>query len=307
MAKPEPVPPGWLDRINAVIAFFFDPCDAPVSLYVKTAGIAVLDAFMILWQFDPQQFFISWGAPKKAMARARSKRKGRSGSKSKGKFGKWGGRLAAYTDPSDLMGKAMPGAERMQGRYVTTGVAHMWNFFGRWERLAWWLFVAELVTLSLYRWVSFLMGSRFCAAQGATVLLAVNDKQTFSWLGEWNAVVFPTVEKIRGNVTWNHAAGLFTGKTATIVVGGTVRNGTDVEDVAKFRLVVGGAEVVTETEVTVGAKSEAAWALSWEAGRAFTFRVEATTEEAFLEILDPSLTLWGDPKDDGPDEESPDA
>src|SRR5690606_490414 len=148
--------------------------------------------------------------------RARSNRKGRSGSKSKGKFGKWGGRLASFTDPSDLMGKAMPGAQMLQGRYVTTGVAHMWNFFGVFERFAWWLFVAALATLSLYRRLSFLLRSTCCAAQGATVLLVTNTPQTVFGASIWTAVVFPQIEKLRGSVTWNHAAGLFSGQTCTI-------------------------------------------------------------------------------------------
>jgi hypothetical protein len=294
MSADNKVPDSWLERINAVLDFFFDPCDAPLTLYVKTFFAGALDAFIILWTFDPQQFFISWGAPKKMMARARSQKKGRFGSKSKGKFGKYGGRVLQYLDPSDLMGKAMPGAEHLQGRYVHVGVAHLWNFFGRWERLAWWLFVVELVTLALYRWISFLMGSRFCAMQGATMLTCTNPPQTISYLGGWNDIVFNDIEKIRGNVIWNFAAGIFSGDQCHLVVGGTVVNATEVDDVLHVRLMAPSGSVVAQVDVPVASGSSAEWGVKTSFPGTLTFRAEAISEAAFLELTNQSLTLWGD-------------
>ncbi len=176
-----PTPTGYnkhkLDKINYVIEFAMDACDAPVQVYVRTLWPALLEALITYYAVDMTQIFTAYVKPHGALrgrrggghGRAKPKPTGPDRGSGKGKGAKrtWLKRWRAYSgfDPWDWLGRNLLGAEAAAARSVTPGVITMWTVYDLEQRVAYWLMMYEITEQFFYRWSSGVANSVYCQEQ----------------------------------------------------------------------------------------------------------------------------------------------
>lgn len=198
MAKP---PDGVLQRLNYIASFFFDPCDAPFTLYVETMLPALLEAAILWWAPVPDEIFTAWARPSKALGRRRSGRKGARGSKA----GRWGKnnklmRIVNF-DTNEFIGKRLPGAELLGEATLNRGTAFLWRIFGFLQLLGLIWLIWETVSGFFAKWFSLLYETQYCAATGVAVLDSYSTGYSISDIVEDNGFLALTIEKQRGPIT----------------------------------------------------------------------------------------------------------
>lgn len=205
MAAPQA---NFIEKINYIIASFMDPCDAPFTIYAETFLPAFIEAFVELYSFDPMEIkhqqFRSTNAP----LRQRSGRKGGRGSKAgRGRFRKYAGRVLGF-DPNEMVGNEM-GKWQKYTPALTWGKRFLWILDGLLQRAVFYWFLAELFLEAFYKWMTLVNKSEYCQAQSQTLLLAHGDPQTIAAISGWSPVLFNHIDKIRGDIQFQPAAGSF--------------------------------------------------------------------------------------------------
>jgi len=156
-----PQQPSWINKVNAIVKYFENPCDAPWSIYFETALPAAGEAIMVLLDFGFDDVVRGAFRPK-GLRSGRHTRRGR-----KGGLGKF-----AIPEIGEMLGAALPGAKAASGRKVTQGVKNLWLFDGVLQRLLWYWLVADVSVSFFYNWTSAIQQSEFCKKQGAGAALA---------------------------------------------------------------------------------------------------------------------------------------
>lgn len=198
-----PTPPdGLFQRINYVTDFFIDPCDAPLTVYAKTAAPALLNAFITYFALDLKNILTAFARPSKALGRRRGQKKGRRGRKR----GRWGKRYAWSRiidfDPNEYIGKKMPFADDLGNRKVSAGIVSLWVAEGLIERLLYWIMVADIVLNFFVEWTSAIYEAGYCDEQEASVLYATSDLWQIAGPLSPSAFQAAVIEKERGGITW---------------------------------------------------------------------------------------------------------
>ncbi len=154
MPKP-PVDPGYFDKVNYVIDSWTRGCEAPWFIYVETMGPAALKAFITLMTFG-------WDDVARGFFRPRGLRSQRHRRK-----GKKTGRLARFfPEIGEEIGKRLPGATEVKGRFYGHGEKALWLIDGVIQRgLFWWL-IADVTIDFAFNWTSLLYESDFCKDDG---------------------------------------------------------------------------------------------------------------------------------------------
>lgn len=208
--------PNAIDKINYVIDFVADMCDAPFTVYVETFFPALLELILSYYALDLMQILTSFARPAKALARSRRGPHGagqRKRGRPKTRSGRWA-RWLTY-DPYDDLGRRLGGLTDLPGREVSGGVIHFWQLFDILQRIAYWYFVLELTTQFFYKWFSGVNKSFYCQRQRNAWLAAHGDDQTRTGLLNPWPTLCPTIDKIRGPISWNIVAGTYAGTNAT--------------------------------------------------------------------------------------------
>ena len=184
MAEDEP---GIIEKINFIVKFAMDPCDAPWTAYALAASGAALEAFVSLYEIDWSDIFWSAFAASTGINRQRSGRKGRRGKKGRRGF-----------DVNENIGKQIGQWGKMKATKYPLAVGGLWVGFGILNRLNYWLFFADVVVQFLYRWTSLMFESRYCQAQKDAVILRKGAGYRLPALFPKTLILVPTLEKIRG-------------------------------------------------------------------------------------------------------------
>lgn len=215
-----PKAPNIIDKINYIIEFLVDPCDAPLTVYARWALPAALDLMLDYLVFQPDEIIIQSFRTSTAPRRQRSGRKGGRGLKaSRSKFRRYLGRVADF-DPNEQLGKKL-GRQTKLSAALRGPSAALWVFHGVLQRTLFFLFLAELAVDFFYNWFSLMTLHGYCDAQGKTVLLTGGDTLVINPIVPESPVNMPLIEKIRGAISWNGFGAAFTGKHATISIGGS--------------------------------------------------------------------------------------
>jgi len=216
--------PNWFDKINFIIAFWIDPCDAPLTVYAKTLWPAVVDFLWEYYQPDVSNVLVNLFRWRYIIPRVRTKKKGRGGQKNKkGPFGKLIGKVTSF-DQDEWISRRISNWTALTGRKVSSKFVTLLIVEGVIERLNFWLFMFELFLDLFYKWSSLMKKTIYCQAAGDDVLLAEGPSQPTIGIFGWIALVMPHVRKQRGRVTWNVSAGSFLGENGVCVVSCTVKN-----------------------------------------------------------------------------------
>lgn len=210
-------PSGVVERLNYIKSFFFDPCDAPLTLYVQTMLPALLEAAILWWFPVPEEIFTAWARPSRALGRYRSGRKGTRGSKSgrKPRFGRLG-RIIGF-DTNEFIGKRLPGAEFLGRGGVNWLNWSLWRIFAFTQLLGLIWLVWEVVSGFFARWFSLLYETEYCKESARTVLSAVGSGYLISNIVENNGFLALNIQKQRGPVSWGPGGGAVTGRNVTAV------------------------------------------------------------------------------------------
>lgn len=197
MPKP---PDGVVERLNYISSFFFDPCDAPLSLYVETMLPALLEAAILWYSPVPDEIFTAWARPSRALGRMRSGRKGTGGSKA----GRWGKNSKVMKvinfDTNEFIGKRLPGAELLGEATLFRGTAFLWRIFGFLQLLGLMWLVWEVVSGFFAKWFSLLYETEYCQATTTAVLDSYGTGHLISNVVENNGFLALSVQKQRGPI-----------------------------------------------------------------------------------------------------------
>jgi hypothetical protein len=149
-----PRQPTFIDKVNAIIDYVENPCEAPWMLYVETALPAAGQAILTLLDFGFDDVVRGALRPR-GLRSHKHTRRGRRGR----------GLGNAIPEIGELIGANLPGAQQAKGRQVSQGVKNLWLVDGVIQRgLFWWL-VADVTFEFLYAWASAIQATKVCSAQ----------------------------------------------------------------------------------------------------------------------------------------------
>lgn len=194
-------PDGVLERLNYIADFFFDPCDAPLTIYAETMLPALIEAAILWYAPVPDEIFTAWARPTKAMGRMRSGKKGRRGSKA-GKWGKNSKLLKVINfDTNEFIGKRLPGAEKLGEASLRFGAFNLWRIFSfiQFFGLIW--LVWEVVSGFFARWFSLLYETEYCRATTSAILDSYDNGYIISNIVGDNGFLALTIRKQRGPIS----------------------------------------------------------------------------------------------------------
>lgn len=212
-----------LRQLNYLKEFWFDPCDAPLVVYAR----AFIPAFLILlltW-YTPDLSNILFNAtkPTKAIAKRRSGRKGKGGSKAFRPGSRWSRLNPAAFDIDEFIGKQIGATTNFQNRSIGGLEWRLWLVFGVLERIGYKIFVINAVTDFFFNWMSIAEQSEFCMAQRSYIVLREQQGGILLSLGGWNGVYCFTVLKQRGIASGVSSVAIPANQWITVSAGASFR------------------------------------------------------------------------------------
>ncbi len=247
-------PPGIIDRVNYVVRFLEDPCDAPWMVYIETA-IPPAGRLLLAWfSFGLDDVLRGFFRPK-GLRSGRHGRRGRRGGVRPGRLTRLARNIPGLGDDvGNFIGKRLPGAERARGRQVSQGVKSLWIIDNRLQRLLLWWFVADIVSTFLYEWASALQRSEFCQKSMEETTIATGTGGAAAAIQGWVAVEAPTITRTTGVIDWLTSTATFPAGQWIAIVGFKNKNTGTLTHQQQMRLIRPGTppEVIAITDpVTV--------------------------------------------------------
>ncbi len=217
-----PKPPGILDRVNAIVRFIEDPClslDAPWLLYIELARKPAGLLIVALLTFGLDDVIRGYFRPK-GLRSGRHGRRRRAPPRRPGALRRALRRIPGLGDDvGDMLGKRLPGAERMRGRQVKQGVKFLWIVDGLLQRVLFWWLIIDLTTQFLYDWSSLIQQTDFCKAQQKSMVYAAGTGGGAAAIANWEAISSPFIIKQRGSASWISTSGSVGSGNWTVIVG----------------------------------------------------------------------------------------
>jgi len=155
-----PKQPDFIGKVNAVIKYFQNPCDAPWAIYFETALPALGEAIITILSFGFDDVVRGAVRPK-GLRSGRHTRGGRKG----------GRRGGGIPEIGNLLGTMIPGSKAARDRKVSAGVRNLWVLDGIIQRVLWYWLVADVTATFAFNWTSAIQESRFCEKQGVGAAL----------------------------------------------------------------------------------------------------------------------------------------
>lgn len=185
-------------KINYIIDFLMDPCDAPLTVYLRMAWPAFVKLVIAYYALDLIQIFTGWIRPSKALKMYRGAPH-RSGHGKRGKSKTWLRRLGKWSsfDPWDELGRRLPFGKDLGGRQVSPRVAGLWVLYGIEQRFAYYMFMYTLFEDFFYDWFSGVARTEYCAAQRRPMFLGTSPMHGNFGVLEQSPINIPFVEKMR--------------------------------------------------------------------------------------------------------------
>lgn len=153
-------------KINVLLEFWTDPCDAPFTIYARALYPAVLKAFVSYYALDLLQIFVGFAKPHQALKMKRSGPHGKGKQKRGGKR-TWSRRWRKWLsfDPYDSLGRVLGAPFDHAGRQISPGVATLWNIYDLEQRIVYKIMVLGIVFDFFYDWAAGVMNSTYCQTQ----------------------------------------------------------------------------------------------------------------------------------------------
>lgn len=214
-----PKPPGYIDKVNTVVKFTQNPCNAPWTVYFESALISAGKQIIVLLSFGLDDIIRGYFRPR-GVYQARRSPFGRRG-KSRPRRG------SIVPEIGEMIGKRLPGAERARGRSVTQGVKNIWIIDGVLQRLLWYWLVVDVTVDFFYTWATLVQESSFCqtADQGRALRTGVSSPML--GLAGWQGVLAPTAVYTEGPIITAIGSYQLLQGTWEVTVAATFNNASD--------------------------------------------------------------------------------
>ncbi len=207
--------PTFFNKVNAIVKFVQNPCNAPWTIYFETALPAAGEAILTLLDFGFDDVV-------RGALRPRGLRSGRH--LRRGRRGRRGG--AGIPEIGELIGAALPGSQEAKGRKVTQGVKNLWLVDGVLQRILWYWLVVDVSVNFFYNWASAIQETEFCSSQGVGAALAISPDEVgfFSVANSFTTVPTNEVQYATGAADARFASHGNGGKpfTATTTIEATI-------------------------------------------------------------------------------------
>lgn len=210
--------PDALEKINYVVQFAMDPCDAPMQIYVKSFEKAALKLLIAWFAIDMVQVFTGYVRPHGALRRPRGSGHRRS-KPPRSKPKTWLSKANRWLsfDPYDALGRNLPGGDDLSARKVHHGVHTLWSVYDHMQKIAYWVMVFNLTVDFFYDWASGVKESKYCQAQQQGWLHARGPDDTMALPIYRRPVAMNIIEKMRGPIYWAGVSGHTTAREYTII------------------------------------------------------------------------------------------
>lgn len=195
--------PSFGDKLNGIVRFIEDPCDAPFLLYIELARAPAKKALLSFLTFGLADIMRGYFRPKGL----RSRRHGRGGRKSgvgRSRLGRAVGRVPGLGDDlGNFIGKRLPGAERLNQRHVSQGVKNLWLVDGLLQRALFYWLIIGITTDFLYEWTSLIQKSEFCQRSKVRGGYSVGTMSGVLAIQGWQAIIGLVEQRNYGGLTMN--------------------------------------------------------------------------------------------------------
>jgi len=169
MPKP---PPDLYDKVNYIIDFWVDPCHAPVIVYIQLLRDPLAHALLAWFSFGLSDVIRGYIRPSKALGGTSFNRRGKE-KKPKTKFRKFAGQVGGVAktvpgigdDVGNWIGKNLPGAQEVKGRFIGQGERLLWMIDDLGQRALLALLIADIATDFLYEWATLVAETEYCKRQ----------------------------------------------------------------------------------------------------------------------------------------------
>jgi hypothetical protein len=143
-----------IEKVNYIIDFIDNPCDAPYIVYIETLLPAALEAFASLEAYDYKQVIRNFSRPRGL----RSGRHGRRGRRS-------GKRGFGIPDINDEIADFFKENADFTPRKISNGVRHLYTFLDLLEKGLFLIMFADLATDFAYRFTSLVHRTEYCTGK----------------------------------------------------------------------------------------------------------------------------------------------
>lgn len=189
-------PPTYIDKVNAVVKFWQNPCDAKLIVYAETALVPAGGLLLLFLSAGMDDVIRGYARPKGISKRWKRRR---------GKKGKL--RFFGIPDLGNWVGTQLAGAEIAKGRHISQGVKNLWIVDGVLQRGLWYWLIIDGLSDFLYEWSTALNKTEFCQDAGRQRMVALGTGGGLIAILDWQALLCPFVESITPPLTWNVSTG----------------------------------------------------------------------------------------------------
>lgn len=285
----------WLTKavgkVNFIVNFFMDPCDAPASVYLETMFPALMDMLVDLYAFDVSEYSQQKGIMIRTPKDKKGKSKTRRGRKGGGRKRWWHIFQTLSEDPGEILGKKHARDFGGSQRLLTGARAHFWIIGGIAQRFAFWLWFISRLSQFITDWWTGLVAAGYCTERGSPVLLAYEYQDGSIPLVGWAPVNLWTILKQRGDIIWNVGVGRSMEYDLTVVFRCVVSVADPLNTSEVFlRLITdpgsGPGKIVDEQQLTVTGTAQKIVGLNGKIPKGAFFAVEVSNTSGTVRLND---------------------
>lgn len=169
-------------KVNTIVDFWSNPCNAPWTVYLETLYPALGHMFIALVDTSLLDIARSYLRPRGGLTRGPRRKKGRRR-----------GRIRGIPDTADLFARMIPGATVWQGMEYGANTRFLWQIDGIIQRGLWYWLVMDATTDGFYWWAQGIKEEGFCKPTNRAGLFATQPHLpafslfgAFYPLGGWN-------------------------------------------------------------------------------------------------------------------------
>lgn len=148
---------GWEDspdidvKVNTIVDFWSNPCNAPYSVYIETLYPALGRMFLVIIDTSLLDIARSYLRPREGLTRGHNRKKGRRR-----------GRIPRIPDTADMFARMIPGAKAFEGMEYGANTKFLWQVDGIIQRGLWYIVFVDATTEGLYYWAQGIKEEKFC-------------------------------------------------------------------------------------------------------------------------------------------------
>lgn len=196
------------DKINYIIDFFMDICDAPFQVYMSSLWPALMEALITYYELDMVQIFTRYVKPP-GIYQAKRGAPHSKGDRKRGKPRTWRRYWGSFSnfDPNNSVADLAPHGGEWHDRQITPGVRFLWTMYDIEQRVMYWIMVYEITEQFFYKWMSGVANSRYCREQYRPWVMGVFQTDAhFAGSGP-TGVIIEEVVKARNGATMSGSGG----------------------------------------------------------------------------------------------------